>query len=156
MKKIQFEAGDGTHFPGGVNYLISTDRTIYAECPVPDERSEDYGYLTMKRAILAAYHGTEPLAFWYDGQEQCLDADASAECEVYVDIEEDERVTVINAAGREIDFEAAVQMMDDEIRERLHAELAPCTEQEFFTVYEAAHLAKFGEEWELSKANPVW
>ena len=63
---------------------------------------------------------------------------------------------VINAAGREIDYEAAVQLMDDDIREELHAQLAPCTEQEFFTAYEAAHLAKYGEEWELSKDNPVW
>lgn len=68
---------------------------------------------------------------------------------------EDKRVKVINAAGREIDFEAAVQMMDDEIRERLHAEGYE-TEQAFFAAYEAAHLAKYGEEWELSKDRPVW
>ncbi len=64
--------------------------------------------------------------------------------------------TVTNKNGTEISFDASVNLMDDEIREKLHAELAPCTNQEFFTAYEAAHLEKFGEELELSKVNPVW
>lgn len=63
---------------------------------------------------------------------------------------------IINRNGYELDYDAAVNMMDDEIREELHAELAPCTEQAFFTAYEAAHEEKFGEEWELSKENPCW
>lgn len=63
---------------------------------------------------------------------------------------------VINKNGKQINYDAAVQLMDDEIREELHAELAPCTEQEFFSAYEAAHTEKFGEEWELSKENPCW
>ena len=63
---------------------------------------------------------------------------------------------VINASGTEIYYNAAVQLMDDEIREQLNVKLAPCTDQEFFTAYEIAHAEKFGEEWELSKANPVY
>ena len=63
---------------------------------------------------------------------------------------------VINKNGTAIDFDAAVSMMDDDIRESVHAELAPCKEQEFFTAYEEAHAAKYGEEWELSKANPCY
>jgi len=63
---------------------------------------------------------------------------------------------VENMSGTEIDFGSAVELMDDEIRERLHDDMAPCSEQEFFTAYEKAHLAKFGQEWELSKENPVW
>lgn len=39
--------------------------------------------------------------------------------------------------------------MDDEIREELNRELAPCTEQEFFTAYEKAHEEKFGEEFQI-------
>lgn len=85
--RMIFEAGSGRHFQGGVNYLISEDRRIYAECAVPDGASEDYGYLTMKQAILAA--GVSGLVFPYDGQESWLDADAAADCEVYTDIEED-------------------------------------------------------------------
>lgn len=63
---------------------------------------------------------------------------------------------VINMNGTEIDFEAAVNLMDDEIREDLNFELAPCTEHVFFTAYEKAHAEKFGEEWELSKENPCY
>lgn len=65
-------------------------------------------------------------------------------------------INVINANGTSIDFDAAVALMDDELRESIHAELSPCTEQEFFSAYEAAHAEKFGEEWELSKANPCF
>ena len=63
---------------------------------------------------------------------------------------------VINKNGAEINFDAAVPMMDDDIREDLHMELAPCTDQEFFTAYEKAHEERFGEEWELSKENPQY
>lgn len=63
---------------------------------------------------------------------------------------------VKNISGLEIDFDAAVALMDDELCEELNAELAPCTDQEFFTAYEAAHAEKFGEEWELSKESPVY
>jgi hypothetical protein len=62
---------------------------------------------------------------------------------------------VININGHEIDFEAAVQMMDDEIREAVASEGYE-SEQDFFTAYEKAHAEKYGTEWELSKANPVW
>lgn len=31
------------------------------------------------------------------------------------------------------EFEVYVTMMDDEIREQVHAELAPCTDEEFLT-----------------------
>lgn len=49
----------------------------------------------------------------------------------------------------QVDFEAAVNLMDNEIREALHAELAPCTEQEFFDAYCEAHEEKYGEEFAL-------
>ena len=63
---------------------------------------------------------------------------------------------VININGTEINYESAVELMDDEICESLNFELAPCTEQEFFTAYEKAHEEKYGEEWELSKENPCY
>ena len=63
---------------------------------------------------------------------------------------------VINMNGTEINYKAAVMLMDDDIWESLHFELAPCTEQEFFTAYEKAHIEKYGEEWELSKENPCY
>ena len=67
-----------------------------------------------------------------------------------------ESVKVINASGTEVDFAAAVELMDDELREELHGKLAPCTDQEFFDAYAEAHKERFGEEWELSKENPVF
>ena len=63
---------------------------------------------------------------------------------------------VLNISGTEIDYDAAVALMDDDLCEELNGELAPCTEQQFFSAYEAAHAAKFGEEWELSKENPLY
>ena len=63
---------------------------------------------------------------------------------------------VINMNGTEINYESAVELMDDKICESLNFEIAPCTDQEFFTAYEKAHAEKYGEEWELSKENPCY
>lgn len=63
---------------------------------------------------------------------------------------------VVNANGTIIDYDVAVSLMDDDIREELHRELAPCDDQEFFSAYEKAHANKFGEDWELSKENPCY
>ena len=52
--------------------------------------------------------------------------------------------------GKQIDFDAAVELMDDDIREELHAKLAPCSDQAFLDAYEAHHnaqTAKFGCEF---------
>lgn len=65
-------------------------------------------------------------------------------------------MTVKNINGTEINYDAAVALMDDDLCEELNDELAPCTAQEFFTAYEKAHAEKFGEEWELSKENPCY
>lgn len=67
-----------------------------------------------------------------------------------------EMVTVTNSWGTELDYEAAVVFMDYDIREELHRELAPCTEQEFFDAYCKAHLERFGEDFFLDEKNPVW
>lgn len=47
------------------------------------------------------------------------------------------------------EFEAYVMLMDDDLREQVHAELAPCTDEEFLTRYQELHLAKYGEELEV-------
>ena len=49
--------------------------------------------------------------------------------------------------GKEYDFESTTILMDREIREALHMEMAPCSEQEFFNEYIKRHYAKFGEEF---------
>lgn len=51
--------------------------------------------------------------------------------------------------GSEIDFEAAVNLMDDEIREELHAELSPCDDQEFLDAYVERHAEKYGEDFQV-------
>lgn len=63
---------------------------------------------------------------------------------------------VINSNGTSIDYDAAVELMDDDLREEVAADLAPCTEQEFFTEYCKRHAAKFSEIWELDKSNPTY
>ena len=62
---------------------------------------------------------------------------------------------VTNSNGTRIDFDLAINLMDDDLREQLHAELAPCSEQEFFTAYAMSHANRFGEEWEPDKQNPT-
>ena len=61
---------------------------------------------------------------------------------------------VINMNGTEINYETAVELMDDEIRESICGTVD--SEQEFFTAYEKAHAEKYGEEWELIKENPCY
>ena len=63
---------------------------------------------------------------------------------------------VINRAGTEIRYNVAVTFMDDDIREALHEQLSPCTDQEFFTAYEQAHEQKHGEPWFLSEEHPQY
>jgi hypothetical protein len=53
--------------------------------------------------------------------------------------------TFVNVS-EEVDFEALVALMDDEIREDLHNDLAgKVTEQEFTDAYQLQHILKFGE-----------
>ena len=66
------------------------------------------------------------------------------------------RREVLNEYGVEVDFDVAVSMMDDEIREEIHMDMAPCTDQEFFDEYAKRHAEKYGEEWELAKENPCY
>jgi hypothetical protein len=56
---------------------------------------------------------------------------------------------VIDRNGRPVSYEAAVNLMDDELRELLHANLVPCSEQEFYDAYLDAHLVKYGEEFRI-------
>ena len=47
-------------------------------------------------------------------------------------------------------FDAAVELMDDEIREEIHADLAPCTDEEFLAEYIRRHQDKFGETFKVN------
>lgn len=52
--------------------------------------------------------------------------------------------------GEMVDFEVAVNLMDDGIREEVHREMAPCSEQEFMDAYAKAHHEKYGETFEVN------
>lgn len=41
-------------------------------------------------------------------------------------------------------YQAAVDLMDDDIREDLHYELAPCTDEKFLITYMERHYEKYG------------
>ena len=69
------------------------------------------------------------------------------------------RASVENSNGHVFDdseWDAIVQNMDPDIREQLSEDLAPCSNQEFFDAYADAYYNKYGEEWELDKADPQW
>ena len=51
--------------------------------------------------------------------------------------------------GYSVDFNACVQLMEDEIREKLHMEIGGCTEQEFLNAYCKEHEEKYGKEFEI-------
>lgn len=46
-------------------------------------------------------------------------------------------------------YDTAVSLMDDSIREELHAHLAPCTDQEFLEAYLEEHEKKYGKPFEI-------
>jgi hypothetical protein len=66
-------------------------------------------------------------------------------------------MTIRNQYDVAIDFDTAVNMMDDDIREVIAA-IGDYDDdpQGFFNAYAAAHLATYGETWELDKPHPVY
>jgi hypothetical protein len=57
-------------------------------------------------------------------------------------------MTKVTLNNHEIDFDAAANLMDDEIRESLHGKFYEGQEQEFLDAYVTAHAAKYdGEEF---------
>lgn len=66
------------------------------------------------------------------------------------------RKTVVNEYGVNIDYDLAVSFMDDDLREEIHGDLAPCTDQQFFDEYAKRYEQKFNEVWELAKENPCY
>lgn len=47
-----------------------------------------------------------------------------------------------------VDYDAAVELMDDDIRELLHRVITPCTQQQFFDAYCECHERYFLESFE--------
>lgn len=49
--------------------------------------------------------------------------------------------------GREYDWDTLVHYMDNTVREGVHMDLAPCSNEAFAEEYAARHAATFGESW---------
>ena len=56
---------------------------------------------------------------------------------------------MVNVNGNEVSMDAAVMLMDDEIREAIPFDIAPCTEQEFVDEYCKRHFEKYGEDFNV-------
>ena len=56
---------------------------------------------------------------------------------------------VTNFDGELINYDAAVALMDDDIREAIHFDMAPCTDQEFYDEYCRRHEEKYGVPFEV-------
>jgi len=94
MKEYEVIYGEGLHFQfeaspeGNILWAENDDISIKASVEVPEGASEDYGYMTMKKAIQKVLREKGLAAsFFYDGQESYLEADAN-DGEVEIDIEE--------------------------------------------------------------------
>ena len=62
---------------------------------------------------------------------------------------------VRNSHGVPVNFNAAVLLMDDEIRERLHY-AGLCDPQSFFDAYCKEHYRVFGEVFEPDQESPAY
>ena len=57
-----------------------------------------------------------------------------------------EKSFVIDSRGRKLDFGIVSSYMDDDIRESVHFDMAPCSEQEFFDEYASRHADTYGDD----------
>ncbi|MBG5813927.1 hypothetical protein [Pseudomonas aeruginosa] len=58
--------------------------------------------------------------------------------------------TRVTLNGKQFDADAVANLMDDELREELSSSREWVSEQEFVNAYAAAHLDRFGEEFEVN------
>ena len=57
---------------------------------------------------------------------------------------------IINKRTNQVEeFDTYVNYMDDNLRERVAWELAPCSEQEFFDRYAELHYETYAEEFQM-------
>ena len=63
---------------------------------------------------------------------------------------------VINGYGVVIDFDAAQNIMDEELMDLVSEELSPCPDQIFFDRYCELHYGKYGEEFECARKKPCY
>lgn len=94
----------------------------------------------------------------------CVELSEGTPVRIWWTDEEDEEGTphadqsqVVTKYGIKVNFDAAVNLMDDDLREAIHATGEYDDDpQGFFEAYAAAHLAQFGQLWELDKPHPIY
>ena len=52
-------------------------------------------------------------------------------------------------------FEAAVMLMDDDIREELNGEISPCSEYEFLITYMERHAERYGIDFIIETTRRI-
>lgn len=105
--------------------------------------------LTLTEKAANVYVGTDPLDIYEYETEDGLryDVEGATEEHGLTDAEVIELLEswdIVTDGVNEIDFDLAVSLMDDEIREKLHSEMSPCLKQEFYDAYCEAHEEKYG------------
>lgn len=83
----------------------------------------------------------------FDNEGNELDTDGTEILETYAAMLDG---YVLSENDRAVDFELATTYMDDEIREELHTQLAPCEDQLFFIAYEKKHWEKYNKPFAKS------
>jgi hypothetical protein len=56
-------------------------------------------------------------------------------------------IRTVTLGKQTVDYAAAVNLMDNDLREQLHASMVPCSPQEFMDAYAAAHAERFGADF---------
>lgn len=83
--KFQFEATEDGNMLWAENDVIK----VVATCEVPENASEDYGYMKLKNTIIKSIHGRNcgMIFFPYDEEEDKLADDSRADVDVDIRIE---------------------------------------------------------------------
>ena len=86
-------------------------------------------------------NGTYTVNLFGDIQEGLTESEVNALLE---DLDNDEYTDA--AAGN---YNTAVMLMDDDIRESVHADLSPCSEVDFLAEYMRRHVNEYGENFKV-------
>jgi hypothetical protein len=89
-------------------------------------------------------NGTYTVNLFGDIQEGLTESEVNTLLENLDNDEYTDTAAEIIAAGN---YNAAVMLMDDEIRETVHADIAPCTDIEFLAEYMKRHAEKYGVDF---------
>lgn len=67
---------------------------------------------------------------------------------MFDELDNNDKILYSIGSGHYLWIEIA-SFMDEDIRDELHNELAPCTNEEFLSAYCKKHADKYGEEFEI-------